>query len=96
MAGIEEVQAKNLEATLLFIDFSKAFDSIYRGKMEYILYTYGLLKETVTSIIMLYKNMKAMVGSPDGDPDFFDIFAGVLQRDSLAPYLFIICLDYLL
>ena len=32
----------------------------------------------------------------DGDTDYFDIVAGVLQEDSLAPYLFIICLDYVL
>ena len=32
----------------------------------------------------------------DGDTDYFDIVAGVLQGDTLAPYLFIICLDYVL
>ena len=36
------------------------------------------------------------VRSPDGDTEFFDIVAGVLQGDTLAPYLFIICLDYVL
>ena len=30
------------------------------------------------------------------DTDYFDIEAGVLQRDTLTPYLFIICLDYVL
>ena len=30
------------------------------------------------------------------DTDYFDIVAGVLQGDTLAPYLFIICLDYVL
>ena len=30
----------------------------------------------------------------DEDTDFFDIVTGVLQGDTLAPYLFIICLDY--
>ena len=34
--------------------------------------------------------------SPDGDTECFDIVAGVLQGDTLAPYLFIICLDYVL
>ena len=36
------------------------------------------------------------VCSPDGDTEYFDIVAGVLQGDTLAPYLFIICLDYVL
>ena len=34
--------------------------------------------------------------SPDGDTENFDIVTGVLQGDTLAPYLFIICLDYML
>ena len=31
-----------------------------------------------------------------GDTEYFNIVVGVLQRDTLAPYLFIICLDYVL
>ena len=45
---------------------------------------------------MLYKNTKVKVRSPDGDTDYFDIVAGVLQGDTLAPYLFIIYLEYVL
>ena len=40
--------------------------------------------------------MKVKVFPPDGDTDYFNIAAGVLQGDTLAPYLLIICLDYLL
>ena len=93
---LEGVCAKNLEATILFVDFTKALDSIYKGKMEQILLAYGLAEETVEAIMMQYRNMKVKVRSPDGDTDYFDIVAGVLQGDILAPYLFIICLDNVL
>ena len=93
---LEGVLAKNLKVTLLFIDFSKAFDSIHRGKMKQILLAYGLPQKPAVAIMMLYKNMKVKVHSPDGGTDYFDIVPGVLQGDTLAPYLFIICLDYVL
>ena len=93
---LEGLWAKNLQATILFVDFTKAFGSIHRGKMEQILLAYGIPKETVTAIMILYRNTKVKVRSPYGDTDYFDIVAGVLQGDTLAPYLFIICLDYVL
>ena len=64
--------------------------------MEQILLAYGLPKETIVAITILYRNTKVKVRSPDGDTEYFDIVAGVLQGDTLAPYLFIICLDYVL
>ena len=63
--------------------------------MEQILLTYGLPKETVASIITLYRNTKVK-GAHQIKTDYFNIVAGVLQRDTLAPYLFIICLDSVL
>ena len=64
--------------------------------MEQILLAYGLPEETVAAIMILYRNNKVKVRSPDGDTEYFDIVAGVLQGDTLAPYLFIICRDYVL
>ena len=58
--------------------------------------SYGLPKETVAAITILYRNTKVKVRSPDGDTEYFDIVVGVLQGDTLAPYHFIICLDYVL
>ena len=85
---------KTLEATISFVDFTKSFDSIHRGKMEQILLTHGLPKEAVAAIMILYRNIKVKLHSPDGDTDYFDIVAGVLQGDTVAPYLFIIWVGY--
>ena len=89
---LEGVRAKNLEATILFVDFTKAFDTIHRGKMEQTLLAYGLPKETVAATMMLHRNTKVKVRFPDGDTEDFDL----LLSDTLTPYLFIICLDYML
>ena len=82
---LECVRAKSLEVTLLFVEFAKAFDSIHREKMEQILLVYDLLKETVAAIMMRYKNTKntkVKIRSTDGDTNYFDIVAGVLQGDT--------------
>ena len=68
--SVESLKAygqKNLQATLLFVDFTKAFDSIHRGKLKQILLAYGPPKETVAAIMILYRNTKVKVRSPDGD-----------------------------
>ena len=67
---LEGIWAKNLQATILFIDFTKAFDSIHRGKMEQILLAYSQPKETVRAIMILYRNTKVKVHSLDGDTEY--------------------------
>ena len=64
--------------------------------MVQILLAYCLPKEIVAVTIMLNKNTKLKVRSPDGDTNFFNIVAGVLQGDTLASHLFIIYLDNVL
>ena len=93
---LEGVKSKNLPLTLLFIDFSKSFDSIKRNKMEQILQIYGIPTETIEAIMMLYRNTRSMVRSPDSNTTFFEITTGVLKGDTLAPFLFILCLHYIL
>ena len=64
--------------------------------MEQILLAYSLPKETLAANTIPYRNTKMKVRSPDGDTEYFDIIAGVLQGDTLAPYPLFICLDYVL
>ena len=90
-------KSKSLQNFRVFLSLIlHAFDSSHRVKMEQILLANGLPEETVAAIMMLYRNPKVKVRSPDGDTDYFDIVVGVLQGDTLAPYLFIICLDNVL
>ena len=42
----------------------------------------------------MYENTSAFVVTPEGNTDIFQVDTGVLQGDPLAPFLFIICLDY--
>ena len=43
--------------------------------------------------MMQFENRKPLVHLPEGDTDFFDVVAGVLQGDVLTPNLFLIFLD---
>ena len=93
---IEEAKTNNLPAILTFIDFKKAFDSIHRGKMLQILKAYGVPPRLLKAIGSMYKDTFAKVLTPDGETAWFKLLAGVLQGDTLAPFLFIIVLDYAL
>ena len=93
---MEGVKANHLPAIITYMDFCKAFDSIHRGKMMQILRAYGIPDQIVDAIEDMYQNTMAKVASPDGETDLFEILAGVLQGDTLAPYLFVIILDYAL
>ena len=44
--------------------------------------------------MIAYKNNKYIVRTNDGDIEFINILGGVLQGDTLAPFLFIVCLEY--
>ena len=69
---------------------------MHRERMFKILEAYGIPGKIVAAIKCLYQNTKAKVMSPDGETEAFDILSGVLQGDTLAPFLFIIVLDYVM
>ena len=64
--------------------FKPKFSFCYKSIYVYFIYLFFFL------YIYLIENFELIIG------DYFDIVAGVLQGDTLAPYLFIICLDYVL
>jgi hypothetical protein len=87
---------KNASLISTFIDFSKAFDSVDWNYIENILFSYDVPIETVDAVMSVYYGATAAVKS-DGDiSEFFDLGVGVLQGDTLAPYLFVIVLDWVM
>ena len=93
---IEGFQDYQLPLTVTFIDFKKAFDSIDRRVMFAVLRHYGIPEAVVNAISTLYKNSKSAVMVDGNISDTFEISTGVLQGDVLAPFLFIIMIDFLL
>ena len=91
---IESIKSKNLALAMVFIDFSKAFDSIHRERMFQILSAYGIPTSIINAIKLIYENSCAHVITPDGETKFFNILSGIFQGDTLAPFLFVIVLDY--
>ena len=93
---LEGVREKSLPAILVFVDFCKAFDSINHAAMFKILKSYGIPPRLLDMIKLCYDNLKAKVKSQDGETEHFKIHAGVMQGDTLAPFLFITVLDHAL
>ena len=81
---------------MLFIGFKRAFDSVQGGILMKILRAYGLPEAIVALIQKVYIGTLAKVFTSDGLTVVFGILAGVLQGDTLAPYLFIIVVDYVM
>ena len=50
----------------------------------------------VQAVNAIYCNTQAKVEGPDGGTEQFMLLVGVLQGNKIAPYLFIIVLDYAL
>jgi len=61
-----------------------------------ILRAFNIPPRMLNAINLLYENTRARVVTPDGETEYFEIKAGVLQSDTLAPYLFAIVLDYIM
>ena len=67
---IEGLKDKNLPLAIIFIDFSKAFESIHRERMFKILEAYGIPSSIVNAIKLIYENSSAQVLTTMAKPRF--------------------------
>ena len=61
-----------------------------------ILARYSIPDKIIKAIEVLYRNTKSRVIISDGETDTFKVFNGDLQGDTLAPFLLLTELDYIL
>ena len=81
--------------TIIFVYFNKAFDSIDRRAISIILSKYGVSELLVANVMQFYIGTSAVVATAHGNTEIFST-SGVLQGDTLAPFLVITLLDYVL
>ena len=94
---IEGADDKRLELAITFVDFAKAFDSLYRPYMWAVLRAYGVPHDIVEAIKCLYTGNVCQIKLPNQTLSReVPIETGVLQGGTLVPYFIIVVLDYAL
>ena len=93
---IDACRTRKRSIVAVFVDFSKAFDCVDRKALENILAFYNVHTSFIKAIMSLYTCTTACVRTTSGCTDEFDTTSGVLQGDTLAPYLFVIVMDYIM
>jgi len=90
---------QDYELHMLFVDFSKAFDSVDREAIRATLLWWNIPAKMVDVVMTMLEQHRLHVRY-DGDvadpqaaiqPNF-----GILQGDTLAPFIFILCIDMIL
>ena len=82
--------------TIIFVDFSKAFDSIDLIDISIVLSRYGVSELLIANVMQFYIGTSSVVATAHVNTEIFSTTSCVLQGDSLAPFLFITQLDYVL
>jgi sorting nexin-29 len=93
---LEEGRLRQSDTVCVFVDFRKAFDSVSRPALPKIMQAYNIPDKLIAAVMALYKDTTAAVITPDGLTAPFATTSGVLQGDTLAPFLFILTLDWAL
>ena len=93
---IDTCRVTNMTASLVFLDFQKAFDTLHRSSIPVILSQYNVPNCLISDIIQMYSDTSACILMELGPTKWFKTTSYFLQGDTLSPYLFIVLLDYAL
>ena len=83
-----------MTASLVFVDFQKAFDTLHRSLILVILSQYNVPNCLISDIIQMHSDTSGSVSTELGPTEWFKTTTGVHQGDALSFYLFIVLLEY--
>ena len=89
----ELLKSKNKKLFCSFVDFSKAFDSVWRVGLWMKLLGNGITGRFFRVIHNLYHNIKSCVKFAGEQSSFFQSYCGVRQGENLSPVLFALFLN---
>jgi exonuclease III len=93
---IDRLRTRQQTAIIIFIDFTKAFDSVNRQALKEILLLYSVPPTLTKAIMKMHEGTSSRVKLPTATSAEFPTTTGVLQGDTLAPFLFILVVDFIL
>ena len=76
-----------------FIDYSKAFDTVWRDALWFKLYNAGISGKILNVIKNMYKQIKSCVFTNGSKSEYFVSLTGVRQGENLSPLLFSLYVD---
>jgi len=93
---IEGCKVKGGGGVIVFIDFRKAFDGLRRECIPPLLAAYRVPPAMIRGIMALYTDTTAIILTSDRHTDPFHVSKGILQGDTLAPFLFVLAVDWMM
>ena len=93
---IEKNREFGRDIYISFIDFSQAYDSVWREGMWELLGKYGVDHKLIRILKNLYEGIMACVRIEGENTEAFDVKTGLRQGCILSPTLFNITLDYIM
>ena len=90
---IELLKTKKMKLYCSFIDFSKAFDSVWRIGLWQKLIGNNIYGKLFRIIHNMYQNSKSCVSFSGEQSNYFKSFKGVRQGENLLPVLFALFLN---
>ena len=93
---MHDLEENNKDATIILIDFSKAFDTISHKFIFNCMKLMNFGTQFIDGIKLLLTNRHSQINNSGHLSKGFNLHRGVPQGDPISAYLFILCLEFLL